>query len=140
MQRSIELDTAFNTGNVMEDHEHHEIVRLANLLALTNGTDHSITDIEDTLFVLHRFVELHFKSEETILKAAYSKHLDIQRVQHNLLKQELNAFWAPGNPAPSKQVVLELIVWIDSQLLQHFKINDVAAFDDLKSSSKNTHN
>lgn len=124
----------------MEDHEHHEIVRLANLLVAASEEGHNIADIEDTLIVLHRFVELHFESEETILKAAYSKHLDIQRVQHNVLKQELNTFWAPGNPAPSKQVVQELITWLDSHLLQHFKINDLAAFNDLQANSKNTHN
>lgn len=124
----------------MEDHEHHEIVRLANLLIAANVNDRSTADIEDTLIVLHRFVELHFESEETILKAAYSKHLDIQRVQHNVLKQELNTFWAPGNSAPPKQVVQELITWLDSHLLQHFKINDFAAFNDLQANSKNTHN
>lgn len=140
MHRNIEWDRTFNTGNVMEDHEHHEIVRLANLLIAANVNDRSTADIEDTLIVLHRFVELHFESEETILKAAYSKHLDIQRVQHNVLKQELNTFWAPGNSAPPKQVVQELITWLDSHLLQHFKINDFAAFNDLQANSKNTHN
>lgn len=130
MHHSIHWSPEYQTGNVMEDHEHNEIVRLADNLLIANEKNRSIIVIEDVLTVLHRYIELHFANEEKLLKDACSKYLDIQRVQHNVLKQELNAFWEPGNPVPSKQEVCELILWIDSQLLQHFKVSDFSAFTD----------
>lgn len=114
----------------MEDHEHNEIVRLADNLLIANEKKRNITEIEDVLTVFHRYIELHFANEEKLLQDACSKYLDIQRVQHKVLKQELKSFWEPGSPAPSKQEVCELILWIDSQLLQHFKVSDFSAFTD----------
>jgi len=127
---TIEWDSGFDTGNVMVDREHHQLIALANILLSTNSTDHNDAIMNETLQALHRYVNRHFENEENLLEATSSRHLETQRHQHRTLSMELNTLWNPGLTTASHKTVNELVSWVQNRLVRHFIVHDGAAFSD----------
>lgn len=126
----IEWSPEYQTGNPMVDLEHHELISLANMLGSAEMKERCEAVLEETLSALHHYVNRHFINEENLLEALSSKYFAKQRLQHNSLRNELNAFWSPGEAAASPETVHELVLWVQHRLVRHFIIHDREAFLD----------
>lgn len=130
MTHEIDWKPEYNTGNIMVDREHQELIKLVNLLLSATKNDHGEVAIKDAFDALTRYMDTHFKDEETLLDAVDSPYLIPQCDLHNMLRKELNDLWSTEVKKSNKGTMMGLTSWAENRLLKHFLINDYAAFHD----------
>ena len=126
----IEWKTEYETGNIMVDKEHHELIKLVNLIVEADESGHGQAAVFEALSALHRYVDKHFTDEEMLLDAVESHHLNIQRQQHDMLRNELDLLFQPQQGEFSRDTIHKLAQWAEKRLLQHFLTFDFDAFND----------
>ena len=127
MVHKIDWKDEYDTGNLMVDREHHELIKLINLLLSATENDDGGVAVKDTFNALARYMDTHFKNEEALLDAVDSPHLAPQRTQHNMLRKELDDLWSGEIIKQENNTMKGLVLWGEKRLLKHFLINDEAA-------------
>ena len=79
---------------------------------------------EDELSV-HRPVD---EGVPVLLEAVDSPHLAKHRLLHNLLRDQLNTIWRPGQEVPSREKIHQIALWSKDYLLNHFLKVDFKVF------------
>ena len=129
MPETIAWLPQYEIGNEMVDREHKALFELVNLIIVANKRDNRERAVREGLAALHRYVDIHFKNEESLLRALNSKHLGGQVAEHNALRQELKTLWSFYDDAPSTKVIHELSLWAKNRLLRHFICHDCSALN-----------
>lgn len=124
MPNTIPWLSHYETGNEMVDREHKALFELVNLIITASKKENREHAVKDGLAALHRYVDIHFKNEERLLKDMDSQHLRGQILEHNALRQELKTLWSIDDDAPSATVIHELSLWAENRLLRHFVCHD----------------
>jgi len=128
--RSIVWKPGYNTGNLMVDRQHRDLIDLVNLLLLADHNKEGAFILNDAFDALRRYVTQHFSEEEDLLEAVESPHLEWQRDHHQALTRELNNLWGTERDVPEKRVIHELAQWAEFRLLKHFLTIDSKTFQD----------
>lgn len=128
MAHKIDWKPEYDTGNIMVDREHQELINLINLLLSATENDHGELAIKDAFDALARYMDTHFKNEEVLLDTVDSPHLLSQRDLHKMLREELNILWSTEVKKSNKETMRGLALWGENRLLKHFMINDYTAF------------
>ena len=120
----------YETGNVLVDRQHRELIDLVNLLLLADHNKEGAYILNDAFDALHRYVAQHFSEEEDLLETVGSPHLEWHRKHHESLVRELNSLWGTERVVPDKWVIHELAQWAEFRLLKHFLTIDYRTFQD----------
>jgi len=125
---SIRWKPDYDTGNVMVDGQHRDLIDLVNLLVAADRNDEGAVVLIAAFDALQRYVTRHFSEEEELLEAANSPYLEEHRTHHSVLMRELATLWKLDRDIPVKQVVHELAQWGEYRLLKHFLTIDSKTF------------
>lgn len=122
----------YETGNLMVDREHKQLLQLVSLIMKVDKKEDSAERdqaLEIELAALNRYVDQHFENEEILLETVGSSFLIKQRLLHDVLRNELKFFWTSGQDIPSRGIISELATWSRDKLLTHFLKADADAFN-----------
>lgn len=131
MQSELAWSKDFETGNLMVDREHKELLALISLISeLDRREDSNARDkaLELELEALHRHINQHFKNEELLLEAVESSFYVKQCLSHNIIRFELEQLWMPGQKIPSRETIHKIALWAKGCCLEHFLTQDFEAF------------
>ncbi|MCK5547179.1 MAG: hemerythrin domain-containing protein [Rhodospirillaceae bacterium] len=131
MTHEIDWKPEYDTGNIMVDREHRELISLINLLLRATKNEDSELAIKDAFDVFVRYMDDHFKNEEELLNAVDSPHLISQCVWHDVLRKELYGLWSAGAKKQNERTMKGLALWGENRLLKHFISNDHHALHSL---------
>ena len=124
MTHKINWKPEYDTGNIMVDREHYELINLVNLLLSATKNKDGEFAIKDAFDALVRYMDAHFKNEEELLNAVDSPHLISQCVWHDVLRKELDRLWSAKVKKQNGGTMRSLALWGENRLLKHFLIND----------------
>ncbi len=118
----------YDTGNIMIDRQHREVIDLVNLLLVADENEEGAMVLDEAFHALRQYVKIHFSDEEQLLDTVDSPHLHQQRELHQVLVREMDARWRHKNGISARQMVQELGQWAEYRLLKHFLTADSETF------------
>lgn len=128
MSERYEWRPELASGNSAIDHQHRELLRLANLLADASergGCDAIRSEAYQALF---RYMDKHFPFEEAYLASLGSPLLEAHRGYHAMLREELEYLWEEERAAAGQETAGRLRSWVVERLLLHMTQDDPEAF------------
>jgi len=89
----VQWSEKFSVGVRELDEQHQQLIKLLNLLILTQGTANTRSEtISDTLMAMTRYAQAHFQAEEKLMEDYGFPGLEEQKIQHRDFRKKTVAF------------------------------------------------
>jgi hemerythrin len=122
----VQWSEKFSVGVRVLDQQHQQLIKVLNRLISTQGTinTHSET-VSDTLGVMTRYAQAHFKAEERLMEAYGFPGLEEQKIQHRDFRKKTVDF-CTATTLGVDQIPEALLVYLSDWWVHHILEDDMA--------------